>query len=150
MCNGLLIVDDNPGMRGLIRSFVQSNGYKVAGEAENGVQAIQRVSELGPDLVLLDLSLPLLNGAEAAAVLKRKFPRLPIILFTMYEFGDEIATAVGVDVVLSKPQAIEQLESHLKQLLGRPPTRLAISAPAPALEPSVNTSEPPRFEPFLF
>src|SRR5208283_730176 len=148
MCNGLLIVDDNPGMRALIRSFVQSIGYKVAGEAENGVQAIQRASELQPDMVLLDLSMPLLNGAEAAAVLKRKFPHLPIIFFTMYEFGDEIAAAVGVDVVLSKPRGIDQLESHLTHLLG-PPPRLAISTPPPAVEPA-NPQECPRSESVFF
>jgi DNA-binding NarL/FixJ family response regulator len=59
----------------------------------------------------------LLNGAEAASVLKQTMPRVPIILFTMYDFGETIAAAVGVDVVLSKPDGVHQLTAHLKRLL---------------------------------
>ncbi|MGB2664231.1 MAG: response regulator [Candidatus Acidiferrum sp.] len=117
MSNGLLIVDDNPGMRALIRRFVESHGYKVSAEADNGVEAIKRAKEILPDLILLDLSMPLLNGAEAASVLKRMMPSVPIILFTMYDFGDAIAKAVGVDIVLSKPEGVDQLATHLKSIL---------------------------------
>jgi DNA-binding NarL/FixJ family response regulator len=64
--------------------------------------------------------MPLLNGAEAATVLKRIMPHVPIILFTMYDFGEIIAKAVGVDVVLSKPQGTDQLAACLKRFLGNP------------------------------
>jgi DNA-binding NarL/FixJ family response regulator len=115
--NGLLIVDDNESMRSLIRAFVESKGYKVCGEAGDGIEAIKRAKELPPDLILLDLSMPRMNGAEAASVLKRLMPRIPIILFTMFEFTETLAKAVGVSVVLSKPDGIAQLERHLKSIL---------------------------------
>jgi CheY-like chemotaxis protein len=113
--NGLLVVDDNAGMRALIRRFVESSGYRVCAEAANGIEAIHRADEFEPDLILMDLSMPQMNGAEAASILKHMMPRVPIIIFTMFEFGDAIAKAVGVDVVLSKPEGIDQLTDHLKR-----------------------------------
>lgn len=115
MSNGFLIVDDNAGIRALIRRFVESNGYKVCAEAGSGIEAIHRADEFEPDLILMDLSMPQMNGAEAASILKHMMPRVPIIIFTMFEFGDAIAKAVGVDVVLSKPEGINQLADHLKR-----------------------------------
>lgn len=95
MSNGLLIVDDNAGIRSLIRTFVESQGYKVCGEAVDGVDAIERANQTYPDLILLDLSMPRMNGAKAASVLKGMMPNVPIILFTLYEFGDAIAGRRG-------------------------------------------------------
>ena len=117
MSNGILIVDDNPRMRGFMRRFVETRGYKVCAEACSGLDAIQCAEGLTPDLVLMDLSMPDMNGAEAAPILKRMMPQVPIIIFTIFEFGDAIAKAVGVDVVLSKPDGGDQLEAHLKRLL---------------------------------
>lgn len=62
--------------------------------------------------------MPQMNGAEAASILKRIMPEVPIILFTMFEFGNTLARVIGVDVMLSKPDASEQLGAHLKRLLG--------------------------------
>jgi DNA-binding NarL/FixJ family response regulator len=58
--------------------------HKVRGEAVDGVEAIEKASKLQPDLVLLDLAMPRLNGAEAASVIRSAMPRVPILLFTMY------------------------------------------------------------------
>jgi DNA-binding NarL/FixJ family response regulator len=115
---GVLIVDDNSGIRALIRRFVESSGYKVCAEAADGLETIHHASEFEPELILMDLSMPGMNGAEAASILKRKMPGIRIIIFTMFEFGDAIAKSVGVDVVLSKPEGIHQLGDHLKRLLG--------------------------------
>jgi DNA-binding NarL/FixJ family response regulator len=116
----LLIVDDDATLRSVIRDFVEADGYKVCGEAADGVEAIRRAAELQPDLILLDLAMPRLNGAEAASVLRRGMPHVPIVWFTMYadHFGEKLASAVGVDVVLSKPQGMSKLGEHLKILLG--------------------------------
>jgi CheY-like chemotaxis protein len=140
--NGLSVVDDNPGMRALIRNFVESSGYKVCAEAGSGVEAVERAKEIEPDLILLDLSMPGMNGAEAASVLKRMMPRVPIILFTMYEFGDTIAKAIGVDVVLSKPEGVQQLGAHLKELLGPASVLPKISAFAPNVAPGTRYLSP--------
>jgi CheY-like chemotaxis protein len=119
MSKRLLIVDDDATVRSVIRTFLEADGYKVCGEAADGVEAIERATELQPDLILLDLAMPRLNGAEAASVLKRAMPKVPILLFTMYadDFGDRLASAIGVNVVLSKPEGLSKLGAHLKTLL---------------------------------
>ena len=109
----VLVVDDNPGMRRFIRLAVQHVGLEVCGEAENGTAAIQRAQELNPDIVLLDLSMPMMNGAEAASVLKARMPAVRIILFTMYDFGEALAAAAGVDVVLCKSDGLSRLTACL-------------------------------------
>jgi DNA-binding NarL/FixJ family response regulator len=115
----LLIVDDDAIIRSSLRSFVEADGYQVCGEAANGVEAIERTRELQPDLILLDLAMPRLNGAEVAGILKREMPRVKIILLTMYadQFSEKLASAVGVHVVLSKPEGLSVLSEHLKALL---------------------------------
>ena len=119
MSKTLLIVDDDAVIRSALRSFVEADGYRVCGEAANGVEAIERARELQPDLVLLDLAMPRLNGAEVAGVLKREMPRVKIILLTMYadHFSEKLASAVGIHVVLSKPEGLSVLSEHLKRFL---------------------------------
>jgi CheY-like chemotaxis protein len=73
--SGILIVDDNPSIRLLLRSFVESKTkFIVCGEPRHGTEAIEKAQHLQPDLILLDLSLPLMNGAEAAVVLNGMMP----------------------------------------------------------------------------
>ncbi len=82
---GILICDDNPNIRYLLRVFVESQtSFKVCGEAGHGTEAIEKAKKLQPELILLDLNMPLLNGAEAAGVLKAMLPRTKIILFSMH------------------------------------------------------------------
>jgi two-component system, chemotaxis family, chemotaxis protein CheY len=75
----ILVVDDNASIRYLIRSLLENTGYAVCGEAEDGADAIEKAKQLKPDLICLDLSMPRMNGAEAASVLKRLMPAVPII-----------------------------------------------------------------------
>ena len=110
-------------MRSLIRSFVEQRGYETCGEAENGVQAITQAKALQPDLILLDLSMPELNGAEAASILKIDMPDTPIIVFTMYDFGEKLASAIGV-MVLSKADGFSKLAEAMAQLFGPPQLQL--------------------------
>ena len=114
MASRVLIVDDNEAVRRLIRTCVESIGLDVCGEAEDGLIGVQRAKQLSPDVVLLDLSMPKMNGAEAASVLRSAMPDLHIVLFTMYEFGDALAAAVGVDIVLCKTDGISKLMSYLQ------------------------------------
>jgi DNA-binding NarL/FixJ family response regulator len=127
MSNGLLIVDDDAVIRSALRSFVEADGYRVCGEAADGAEAVQRARELQPDLILLDLAMPRLNGAEVAGILKQEMPRVKIVLFTMYadQFGEKLASVVGIHVVLAKPEGLSVLSERLKALLNptnEPPT----------------------------
>jgi DNA-binding NarL/FixJ family response regulator len=77
------------------------------------------VKKLRPDLVLLDLSMPVLTGAEAAVIIKGTAPRTKIILFSLHmdNVPKSLATAVGVDLALSKSDGITRLTEHLNALL---------------------------------
>jgi two-component system nitrate/nitrite response regulator NarL len=106
---GILICDDNPNIRYLLRVFVETKTpFKVCGEAGHGTEAIEQAKKLQPELILLDLNMPMLNGAEAAGVLKAMLPRTKIILFSMHmdSVPRSLAAAIGVDLALSKSDGI--------------------------------------------
>jgi CheY-like chemotaxis protein len=93
----------------------------IVSEAVDGVDAIEKAKKTRPDLILLDLAMPRLNGAEAASILKSNLPETPIILFTMYTdlHADTISAFIGVDFV-SKVEGIPKLLERVDSLL--PPT----------------------------
>src|SRR5215471_2546946 len=104
---GILIVDDNDSIRWAVRACLQlRTTLEICGEAVDGVDAIEKAEQLNPDLILLDLSMPKMNGAETASVLKRRMPNIPIILFTLYDeaMGKSLASVLGVDLVLPKTE----------------------------------------------
>ena len=112
MLKQILIADDNTTVRHILRRFLQARrGVKVCGEAANGFEAVEEAKRLRPDLVLLDLAMPEMNGVEAASVLKKTMPHVFIIVFTMFSenMGTKLASAVGVDLVLSKPDGMRAL-----------------------------------------
>jgi DNA-binding NarL/FixJ family response regulator len=117
---GILVVDDNPTIRFLIRVLIESRtSFAICGEAGHGVEAIEQAKALRPDLVMLDLSMPVMNGAEAAVILKKTMPKMKIILFTMHadNIGKALSAAVGIDLTLSKSDGLMKLDEHLKTLL---------------------------------
>ncbi len=120
MPKNILIADDNAGVRALIRTYLEmQTDFEVCGEATDGVDAIEKIKELKPDLILLDLAMPKMNGAEVASIIKRTMPTVPIILFSVHgeKIGKSLASAVGVDIVLSKPDGISNLVESVKSLL---------------------------------
>ena len=116
----ILIVDDYAAVRTAIRArFAMSAGLVVCGEAADGVDAIDQARKLKPDLILLDISMPRMNGVQAASILKGLLPDVRIIAFTMYAeaLGNSLAAAVGIDAVLAKPEGITQVVDCARTLL---------------------------------
>ena len=116
----LLICDDNANIRYLLKLYVESRTpFNVCGEAEHGAEAIEKAKELQPDLILLDLSMPIMTGAEAAIILKGVVPRMKIILFSMHtdDVPKSMGAALGIDLTLSKSDGITKLADHLHALL---------------------------------
>ena len=116
----ILIVDDHEQIRRKIREFLECEaGFEVCGEAVDGFDAVQRAKELKPDLIILDMSMPRLNGIEAAPILKRLLPETPIVLFTSYE--DALAgfdvQSVGIDAVVSKGGDLSLLLESVQNLM---------------------------------
>jgi DNA-binding NarL/FixJ family response regulator len=143
--SGILVVDDNPSIRFLLRVLVESKtSFQVCGEAGHGLEAVQRANELHPDLVILDLSMPVMNGAEAAVILKKTMPKMKIILFTMHadNVGKALAAAVGIDLTLSKSDGLLKLDEHLKALLA--PNSLVAQSDALAKQNGAAASGPDR------
>ena len=85
----VLVVDDVESERTAVRTAIESRTkFRVCGEASNGVEAIRQANELRPDLVLMDLAMPQMNGLEAAKVLRITMPTVPVVLLTLH--GDLI------------------------------------------------------------
>jgi DNA-binding NarL/FixJ family response regulator len=120
MSKSILIVDDNDAVRKLTRLLLETQAdLEVCGEAVDGLDAIKKTRELKPDLILLDLSMPRMNGVEAASVIKGMMPQMLIVLFTLYRetLGDAVVSAVGIDAVVSKPEGGGKLISCVRSLL---------------------------------
>ena len=109
----VFIADDSKTVRNILKFLLtqRTADLEVCGEAANGVQAVVKGRALNPDLILLDLAMPEMNGAEAASILKKSMPDVPIILFTMYgeDIGQFLKSGTGVDAVLSKPDGVTAL-----------------------------------------
>ena len=121
MAKRILVADDSESIRMVIRTFLEAReGFEVCGEAANGVDAIEKAKQLKPDLIILDLAMPRMNGAAAASILKSTMPDVPIILFSMYDdfMSKLLSSAVPVDLVLSKPDGMKDMVAHVQDLLG--------------------------------
>ena len=130
----ILIVDDSNSVRGSVRAVLESQaGWEVCGEATNGVDAIEKARELKPNLIILDVAMPQMNGLEAASVLRRTMPQVRIVLLTMYGdvLGPSPNSSLGCDAVISKPDGIARLVPCVQVLL----ECIESEEPAPAAEP---------------
>ena len=115
----ILIVEDYADSRSLMRFMLESNGYAVI-EASNGQEAVDTVKSHVPDLILMDMSMPVMDGLEATRILRKydATARLPIIAVTAY--GNTYyskAIRAGCNEVLSKPLDFQSLEPLLNQYL---------------------------------
>jgi CheY-like chemotaxis protein len=115
----VLIVDDSSAIRNAIRFlFEQASDFVICDEAENGLEGIEKAEVLQPDVILLDLKMPKLNGAEAASVLRRLVPNAKMIFLTMYdEAAHSLASAVGVNAVISKVDGLSSLVERVRVVL---------------------------------
>jgi len=111
----ILIVDDKPYVRATLRDFLAPYKYfEVCGEAVDGIEAIAQAENRHPDVILMDLSMPNLNGAEAAVAIKKVLRHVQIILFTGYDMSAK--TPPGVDVVVSKWNGTRELAKALQNV----------------------------------
>lgn len=119
MLHSIMIVDDSRAIRRLVRLYVEmSTGWTIY-EAENGLEAIEQARSLHPDLIVLDLSMPVMNGLDAARELKAIMPRIPLIIFSEYSnvMSVEEAYCAGISAQVSKSKPISELVGAARTLL---------------------------------
>ncbi len=101
----VLIVDDSPVIHNLLRKVLERNGYDVCGDAKNGKDGVDLYEALKPDLVFMDITMPVMEGIEAAKIIKEMNPAAKVIMLSA--MGDEAimeeAKGIGVDIFLKKP-----------------------------------------------
>jgi DNA-binding NarL/FixJ family response regulator len=118
----VLIVDDSADVRCIVRTFLENNdpGFAVCGEAANGLEAIKQAEVLKPDLILIDLRMPIMNGIETATVVRRILPNTQIVLFSNYtdDLRNIRTSVVGIDLVMAKGSLSDMAEA-LRKLTGR-------------------------------
>ena len=106
----LLIVDDDDAIRSMLRHIVESDEYDVVGEAEDGHAGVNAAESLRPDLVLLDVSMPVMGGFLAARLLNAHMPELPIIFITQHveqSYVDEAFRCGAKGYVVKRAAATE-------------------------------------------
>jgi DNA-binding NarL/FixJ family response regulator len=112
----ILVADDHEALRmGLCALIGHKAGWQVCGEAANGEEAIAKVRDLAPDVVILDLTMPVINGFEAAAEIRRIAPSTKIVFFSVHDVP-VVAREVGADVFVSKSSAAQVLISAIERL----------------------------------
>ena len=105
MAKNILICDDAAFMRMMIKDILTKNGYNIAGEAENGAKAIEKYAELKPDLVLMDITMPEMDGIEALKKIKASDPNASVIM----------CSAMGQQAMV-----IESIQSGAKDFIVKP------------------------------
>jgi two-component system, NarL family, invasion response regulator UvrY len=118
----VLIVDDHAAVRTAVRERFETSflASVVCGEAENGADAIVKAQKLKPDLIVLDLSMPVMGGFEAARALRQLFPAIQIVMLTAHylEVTKQAALLAGITEVFSKHQDLSPLISHARSVFG--------------------------------
>ena len=114
----ILLADDHQMVREGLKMLLERAGFKVVGEASDGQEAVRRVRDLVPDVAVLDLAMPLLNGLEAAQEILRDSPRTRPILLTMHAEDPYVTAAlrVGVKAYVLKTQAAPDLIQAIEEV----------------------------------
>jgi DNA-binding NarL/FixJ family response regulator len=119
MSKDILIADDSDAVRGAVRSYLTDRNFNVCGEAIDGEDAIEKTRELKPDVILLDLAMPRVNGVVVASVVKDIAPDTRIVLFTMYSTAlrRTFHSVDHVDAIVDKAEGMGKLTECLDRLL---------------------------------
>jgi CheY-like chemotaxis protein len=121
MAKRVLVVDDNALLRrALCQLFTSETEFEICGEAENGQEAIEKAQELRPHIILMDFSMPVMNGLDAARALKKLMPTVPVVMFS--EYGDVFANyegvAAGISGLVSKTDHFSVLLDTMRRSCG--------------------------------
>lgn len=110
----ILIADDDSTIRMLLRRLLERhNDWQVCCEAVNGVDAIEKVARVAPDVAILDLGMPVMNGMQAAQWISKVNPRLPMLLISVQQVSDQLVEAArnaGFKGAITKSRGLEVVQ----------------------------------------
>jgi DNA-binding NarL/FixJ family response regulator len=115
----IVIADDHEIFRRGLRSLLESHtNWQVCGEAVNGREAIERVQELKPDVVVLDVTMPQMNGLEAAREIRRNIPESKVVILSQHEAAlmKQSALAAGAGAYVTKSEVSRELMSAIETI----------------------------------
>ena len=120
MAKNILICDDAAFMRMMIKDILTKNGYEIAGEAENGVKAVEKYNETKPDLVLMDITMPEMDGIQALKKIKETDPNACVIMCSAMGQQAMVMEAIqsGAKDFIVKPFQAERVLEAVKKVVG--------------------------------
>lgn len=120
MAKKILICDDAAFMRMMIKDILTKNGYEVAGEAENGQKAVEKYNETKPDLVLMDITMPEMDGIQALKAIKGNDPSASVIMCSAMGQQAMVIEAIqsGAKDFIVKPFQAERVIEAVKKVIG--------------------------------
>ncbi len=120
MAKNILICDDAAFMRMMIKDILTKNGYNVAGEAENGAKAVEKYNELKPDLVLMDITMPEMDGIQALKNIKASDAGAQVIMCSAMGQQAMVIEAIqaGAKDFIVKPFQAERVLEAVKKVVG--------------------------------
>jgi len=124
MATRILIADDHEMMRNVLRHLIDSHeDWKVCSEARNGGEAVAKAADLHPDVIILDLAMPIMDGVQAAREIVRNRPDAKIVMFTLHSSVEleKAAGQVGVKRVISKARDGKTLLQAIEEVLSENP-----------------------------
>lgn len=114
----VMVVEDNSRARSALAAYLSLQaGLWITAEASNGLEAIGRIKSCPPDIVLMDMQMPVMDGAEATRIIKTNWPQIKIIVLTMYACYQSEALSAGADAFLVKGCAVSDMISTIQALL---------------------------------
>jgi DNA-binding NarL/FixJ family response regulator len=138
----IVLADDHVLVREGLKSLLEREGFQVVAEASNGQEAFSHVELLPPDIVVMDISMPTLNGLNAAQKMTRSSPKTKTILLTQHDEGQYIREALeaGVKGYVLKSQVASDLLLAIRQVSRSSPLVVPVlSRPVPLAAPSIST-----------
>jgi DNA-binding NarL/FixJ family response regulator len=120
----VLLVDDSAAIRQAVRPLFDAHPkFVICGEAEHGREAVDKAPSLRPDLIVIDMSMPVMNGFEAAPLLVKILPNVWLILLTTHDFPElyGLARSAGIHAVVPKSKAVTHLIAQAEALFGMTP-----------------------------
>lgn len=120
MAKNVLICDDAAFMRMMIKDILSKNGYNVAGEAENGAKAVEKYSELKPDLVLMDITMPEMDGIQALKAIKTSDAGAKVIMCSAMGQQAMVIESIqaGAKDFIVKPFQADRVLEAVKKVIG--------------------------------